>query len=275
MPVSIYLYCRGTEGYIIKKIRSVKYMRERKYVKLRVDMYEDTKFKIIDMKPERDVIHYIWNRIVLLAGKVNLEGELFLSKNIPYTIETLAIEFNREASQIKLALELFIELQMIELIQANVYKVKNFAKHQNIKVKEKEVAKHKEAVANNATDQLSRNLEIQVNSGKDEEPQQTKTEKRASKFEESKVVKLKIANKASAKAEANIEDKINVDTSQKNNSILFDTKKSRKRTKNKKDNLIEDSITNEEFSEEEINGFTDGDRPLPKDEAILLEWSFG
>jgi predicted phage replisome organizer len=200
------------------------------------------------MKPERDVIHYIWNRIVLLAGKVNLEGELFLSKNLPYTIETLAIEFNREASQIKLALELFIELQMIELNEANVYKVKNFAKHQNIKVKEKEVAKQ--------------------------------TEKKASKLEESKVVNLKIANKASAKAEDSIEDKINGDNSQKDNSILFDTKKSRNRTKKKKDNLIEDNITNEEFSEEEvvdeeINGFTDGDRSLGKDEAILLEWSFG
>jgi hypothetical protein len=27
-------------------------MKERKHVKLRVDMYEDTKFKIVDMKPE-------------------------------------------------------------------------------------------------------------------------------------------------------------------------------------------------------------------------------
>ena len=44
-------------------------MRERKYVKFRVDMYEDTKFKIIDMKPERDVIHYVWNRIVTVSRK--------------------------------------------------------------------------------------------------------------------------------------------------------------------------------------------------------------
>jgi hypothetical protein len=35
-------------------------MKERKYVKLRSDMYEDTKFKIIDMKPERDTIHESW-----------------------------------------------------------------------------------------------------------------------------------------------------------------------------------------------------------------------
>lgn len=70
-------------------------MRERKYVKARVDMYEDTKLKIIDRKPERDLINYIWTRVLILAGKVNKEGDLFMSKNIPYTIETLAIEFNR------------------------------------------------------------------------------------------------------------------------------------------------------------------------------------
>ena len=118
-------------------------MRERKYVKFRVDMYNDTKFKIIDMKPERDVIHYVWNRIVLLAGKVNLEGDLYFSKNIPYTIETLAIEFNRDITQVKLALDLLIELEMIELSEYKVYRVKNFAKHQGIKVEEKEISKNR------------------------------------------------------------------------------------------------------------------------------------
>ena len=112
-------------------------MSERKCVKFRVNMYEDTKFKIIDMKPERDLIHYIWTRFVTLAGKVNLEGELYVSKNIPYTIETLGIEFNRGEYQIKLALDVLIELEMIELTLDNIYRVKNFAKHQNIKVKEK------------------------------------------------------------------------------------------------------------------------------------------
>ena len=112
-------------------------MRERKFVKFRIDMYEDTKSKIIDMKPERDLIHYVWNRFVILAGKVNLEGNLYLSKNIPYTIETLAIEFNRGTYQVKLALDVLMELEMMELSGNNVYRVKNFAKHQNIKVKEK------------------------------------------------------------------------------------------------------------------------------------------
>ena len=59
-------------------------------------MYGDTKFKIIDKNPRRDLIHYIWNRLVVLAGKVSKEGELFMSRTIPYTIESLAVEFNRE-----------------------------------------------------------------------------------------------------------------------------------------------------------------------------------
>jgi len=111
-------------------------MRERKYVKLRIDMHEDTKFKIIDRKLERDLIHYIWIRFVALAGKINLEGDLYMSKNIPYTIETLAIEFNRDINQIKLAVDIFMELEMLEITEDNVYRLKNFAKHQNIKVKE-------------------------------------------------------------------------------------------------------------------------------------------
>ena len=112
-------------------------MRERKNVKFRVDMLNDTKSKIIDMKPERDLIHYVWMALVLLAGKVNMSGDLYLSKNIPYTIETLAIEFNRDTEQVKLALNTLIDLEMIELVKDKIYRVKNFAKHQNIKTKEK------------------------------------------------------------------------------------------------------------------------------------------
>ena len=113
-------------------------MRERKNIKLRVDMNEDTKFKIIDRKPERDLIYCIWIKLLLLAGKVNKEGELYLSRNIAYTLETLAIEFNRDDKQVRLALDVFLELEMIVLTKHNAYKVKNFAKHQNIKVKEQD-----------------------------------------------------------------------------------------------------------------------------------------
>lgn len=109
-------------------------MKERKFVKLRVDMYDDTKSKIIDTMNERDLIQYIWIRLIVLAGKVNLEGELFLSRNIPYTMETIAIEFNRDIERVKLAMKVLMDLEMIEFTEDKIYKVKNFVKHQNIKI---------------------------------------------------------------------------------------------------------------------------------------------
>lgn len=110
-------------------------MKEIKNIKVRSDMYYDTKFKIIDTKPLRDTIHYVWMRVLALAGIVNRDGELYLSKNIPYTIETLALEFNRDPEVVKMSLEVLMELEMIVVNEHNVYIVKNFMKHQNIKTK--------------------------------------------------------------------------------------------------------------------------------------------
>lgn len=60
-----------------------------------------------------------------------------MSRTIQYTFETLSIEFNRESEEVKLALDVLMELEMVELTEDCVYRVKNFAKHQNIKGKEK------------------------------------------------------------------------------------------------------------------------------------------
>jgi predicted phage replisome organizer len=138
-------------------------MRERKFVKVRVDMYDDTKFKIIDRMPKRDLIHYVWSRIVVLAGKVNQEGELYMSRNISYTVETLAIEFNRDIDEIKTALDVLVQLEMIEFTEDKIYKVKNFVKHQNIKAKEKVEIKKKESEINYSESNRTENYTTQDN----------------------------------------------------------------------------------------------------------------
>ncbi len=246
-------------------------MRERKYVKFRVDMYEDTKFKIIDMKPERDVIHYIWSRIVLLAGKVNLEGNLYLSKSIPYTIETLAIEFNRDIAQIKLAIDLFIELEMLECTEAKVYRVKNFAKHQNIKVKEKEISnipqseEFKEEIDGDIVKKLNnKTIGNEVENAQD-----------------AKGGNLQVINKEIITGANSIEDKKNGDNLQKNTAIILEINKSRKKNK-KKDDIVNFSDTDEEIKDEikeETKDDTicciEGIRPLREDESKVSEWSFG
>ena len=239
-------------------------MRERNYVKFRVDMHEDTKFKIIDRKPERDVIHYIWNRIVMLAGKVNLEGDLYLSKNIPYTIETLAIEFNRDIAQIKLSLDVFIELEMIEITEDKIYRVKNFAKHQNIKVKEKNISENKDYDVKKIEVQANDNLKFATNEDEDKESDNKISENEVENLGDVNRMDLEITNENSS---GNLQD---------NDPIILETKKSKKNNKKKKRDKAPDINTiDEEFEDNSICYLTDGVRPLRDGENTVLEWSFG
>jgi predicted phage replisome organizer len=219
-------------------------MRERKYVKFRVDMPDDTKFKIIDMKPERDLIHYVWYRLVLLCGKVNLAGELYLSKTIPYTAKTLAIEFNRDVEQIELALDVLIGLEMVELTEHKVYSVKNFAKHQNIKVKEKTEADNKEVLVNNKV-QVVDNLQDEIHDSENKSENQVTTEE----------VAITTIN--------NLNDNI---------VMPLDREKGKKTRKKKKDNIINN--TEEEDGVGEICTLTSGEFVLGKGDKIISEWTF-
>lgn len=110
-------------------------MKELKCVKFNVGMYDDIKLKMIDTMKERDLIHYCLARLIVLAGKVNMDGYLFVNENMPYTIDTLAIEFNRNIEEIELSVKVLIDLEILELTEGKIYKVKNWAKHQNIKKK--------------------------------------------------------------------------------------------------------------------------------------------
>ena len=249
-------------------------MKERKYIKLKVDMYEDTKFKIIDMKSERDLIHYIWTRLVTLAGKVNLEGDLYLSKTIPYTIETLAIEFNRGIEQVKLALDVFIELEMVELTEGNIYRVKNFAKHQNIKVKEKVKSTHNQEDIKNKEIKLKENFKSGID---DNEVKDTKNEVNQNDVENVKKGhrgNLDLVYNDINKVDNSIGDEKINNKSQNNAPILLESKKNNKGSKNK------GKATDIEFAEEatEDSGsvcFYDSDegRPLGIGERVIGDWS--
>ena len=185
-------------------------MRERKFVKLRVDMYEDTKFKIIDRMEQRDLIHYIWIRLIALAGRVNLGGELFLSRNIPYTLETLSIEFNRDVSQVELAIKTFIKLEMVELTEDNIYRIKNFAKHQNIKIEEK--VKTEDKIELNFKTSENKHL-----NNKAENKEQLKDNSEAAVDLNDEVIPL---NNSSADESTKAKDNLNVISNRKSNSLV-------------------------------------------------------
>ena len=258
-------------------------MRERKVVKFRVDMYDDTKFKIIDMKPERDLIHYIWTRLVTLAGKVNLEGDLYMSKNLPYTIETLAIEFNRGTEQIKLALDVFIELEMIELTEENVYRVKNFAKHQNIKVKEKINSKDKEDVESKDV-MIKEAFKIEVHDNKNERSENKNDQSGVKDVKNDDIGNLEIVNNDINKVDNNISKKkinndpqnnMSINNSEDNIPIILEMKK-KKANKKKKKGKSFDINEEEEIEDNPLICFynADEERLLGEGESVVSAWAF-
>jgi predicted phage replisome organizer len=81
--------------------------------------------------PAGDSILVIWFKILCLAGNVNEDGAMFLTRDIPYTEDMLATEFHRPIDTVRLALKVLQQFGMIEIID-NVYQVTNWQRYQNI-----------------------------------------------------------------------------------------------------------------------------------------------
>ena len=106
-------------------------MAEIRWIKLRIDMFDDEKIKIIQSMPEGDAILVIWIRIISLAGKCNSNGLVLVEDEFPYTDEMLSVIFGKPLSTVKLALATFEKFRMIENTEKGIY-ITNFDKHQNI-----------------------------------------------------------------------------------------------------------------------------------------------
>ena len=123
-------------------------MGDARWVKFEVNMYDDTKLKILDHMDNRDLNQYVWTRLLVLTRKVNRGGYLYITDNMPYTVKTLAIEFNRSISEVKAAIKILIKLEIIELTEDKVFKIKNWEKHQNVEGMERYRELNRERVAN-------------------------------------------------------------------------------------------------------------------------------
>ena len=111
-------------------------MADINWVKLRVDMFDDEKIKIIQSMPEGDAILVIWIRIIALAGKCNAKGLILIEDEFPYSDEMLATIFNKPLATVRLALGTFEKFRMIERTEKGIY-ISNFEKHQNTEGMEK------------------------------------------------------------------------------------------------------------------------------------------
>lgn len=100
--------------------------------------------------PKGDSLLLMWVQLLCLAGNVNDGGFIYLTKEIPYTDEMLATQFNKPISTVRLALKTFEQFGLIEIINNMIF-LSSWEKYQSTdrltEIREQtraRVAKHRE-----------------------------------------------------------------------------------------------------------------------------------
>ena len=120
-------------------------MAEVKWIKIVTDIFDDDKILIIESMPEADSIIVIWFKLLCLAGKQNNGGVLMFNDKIPYTEEMLATIFRRPINTVRLALKIFENYGMIEIIE-NVITIPKWEYHQSLEKLQRQKAQTKARV---------------------------------------------------------------------------------------------------------------------------------
>ena len=118
-------------GFFIGEIVS-----EIKWIKLSVDIFNNEKIKLIEDMPEGKTILIIWLKLLTLAGRKNDCGMIYITKDIPYTTETLSHILGENSMVVSLAINTFISFNMIE-VEDNFIYISGWEKHQNVEGMEK------------------------------------------------------------------------------------------------------------------------------------------
>ena len=104
---------------------------EVKWIKLTTDMFDNRKIKQIRRLPEGNNIVLIWVMLLTIAGRCNASGMIFLTENIPYTLESLAVELDFDQTVVRLALDILQKFGMIVCDEKDFY-ITNWEEYQNI-----------------------------------------------------------------------------------------------------------------------------------------------
>lgn len=112
-------------------------MAEISWIKLKTTMFDDEKIRLIQAVPESDAILVIWIRLLVLAGKTNDDGLIYIQRNMPYSEEMLATLFGKNVNTVRLALTTLANFNMIDLTANGLISVTNWEKHQNVEGLEK------------------------------------------------------------------------------------------------------------------------------------------
>lgn len=150
-------------------------MSEIKWIKITTDIFDDEKICLIDALPDPDAILVIWFKILTLAGKHNSNGLLMMTDKVHYTDEMLATIFRRPLNTVRMAIGVFEQFGMIEIIDG-IISLPNWEKHQNVdgmeKIKEQtrnRVAKYRKKQKNLVLGNVTGNVTVTGGNALDKE----------------------------------------------------------------------------------------------------------
>jgi predicted phage replisome organizer len=106
-------------------------MGEVQWIKLYIDIFDKRKINKIRRLPAGNDIILFWVMLLATAGKCNSGGMIFITERVPFTKEDLADEFDFEISTIELALNAFVEYDMISISEDGFISVNNWEKYQS------------------------------------------------------------------------------------------------------------------------------------------------
>ena len=106
-------------------------MADVKWIKLAADIFDNRKIRQIEHMPEGDALIVVWLKLLVLAGNVNDGGLVYFTREIPYTDQLLATEFNRPLPVIQLAMATFRKFGMVDIIE-DVIHISNWEKYQSV-----------------------------------------------------------------------------------------------------------------------------------------------
>ena len=137
-------------------------MAEVKWIKICTDIFDDEKILLIENMPEADGIIVIWFKLLCMAGKQNNSGVFMMNERIAYTDEMLATIFRRPINTVRLALKVFEQYGMIEIVDGAIT-IPNWEKHQNLDKLEQAKEKNRQRVARHREKQKQLALQDKCN----------------------------------------------------------------------------------------------------------------
>jgi predicted phage replisome organizer len=100
------------------------------FIKLDINIMNDTKIKLIRKMPDGDKILVLWIGLLCLGMKSGKPGMVEIGDGIPFTSESLSIELDIPINTVKLGLKTFVTFKMVEIWEGGETVIVNFEKHQ-------------------------------------------------------------------------------------------------------------------------------------------------